>query len=170
MKAEKEIAAAMAESPEGFLDLTYRGAKEGPITYRELREKSPKEFAALTYTDNPMREHILKLLIDEGERPDDTLVIPYGKHKGKTIAETMIEDARYLYWLAGTKPPSLFSSQLSLVLDAMPAQDEILPFGKYEGQRFSQAMLDYDYAAYWLDKEDLTDVMARFVVYMDKNC
>lgn len=85
-------------------------------------------------------------------KPDE--ILPFGKHKGKSIADIYKEDPQYLFWLAEKDPnykidfatltgidpkdeqaQQKFKEEIDRVFPKTTIEDTI-PFGKYKGQTY----------------------------------
>jgi uncharacterized protein (DUF3820 family) len=78
-----------------------------------------------------------------------SLIIKFGKNKGRTIQELIIDDPKYILWL--TKQKWLSPDLLQEIKERIPQM--ILPFGRHQGFTMS-AIQDEDPSYYtWLLKD-----------------
>lgn len=76
-------------------------------------------------------------------------IITFGKHKSKSVSELIIEDPKYIIWLAKQQWVSpTINQEIKASLGTM-----IIPFGRYEGKSIGEVkIIDYQYYS-WIIKD-----------------
>eukprot|EP00403_Amphidinium_massartii_P020362 CAMPEP_0178399176 /NCGR_PEP_ID=MMETSP0689_2-20121128/15148_1 /TAXON_ID=160604 /ORGANISM="Amphidinium massartii, Strain CS-259" /LENGTH=250 /DNA_ID=CAMNT_0020019951 /DNA_START=54 /DNA_END=806 /DNA_ORIENTATION=+ len=111
-----------------------------------------------------------------GMHPEDTSVVDFGKYKGDTFADVIRNDPDYCEWILGVSDVtsgSMMQFQRYLSENFVPPtpDEQIVAFGKYKGETFSDMLrLDPDYCEWILGLSDVTSGSAiRFQQYLSEN-
>lgn len=107
--------------------------------------------------------------------PDE--VLPFGQHKGETIAEVYEKDAKYVYWLADSDPyyridfcallgiddkdehaEEKFAKEIDRVFPQVKVED-VITFGKYKGLTYKDVFhKDPQYIEWFLRNNHTIDI------------
>ena len=92
-------------------------------------------------------------------------ILEKGKHKGKTVAEVILNDWNWIKWASMESQQFFFD--IDKVIDERKKSikvlqpDDLMPFGKYRGQTV-QSIADKDYSYLLWVKENSEDVVIDF--------
>lgn len=115
-------------------------------------------------------------------------IIPFGKHKGKSIADIYNEDPRYIFWLMESDPyykidvatlmginpkekdaKEKFDKEIERIFPKVKIEDRIT-FGKYKGQTYEEVFKkDPQYINWFLSENQEIDIDEKSFSEMIKN-